>query len=302
MHADIPNAKTTDLIQQSLALGRERDALTQAVQETASRYEALCEQCTAPGLGPFDQAEEAHRQLQDYKARLAAVVELKRAIDEEIAERDRLGSADEREQQAQKERHAAAQRVASAEKKIDAHGQARERMVAMRDSELQAAQAARVQLAAQAVGALPQEVRDLIGAAAADPAAQTADPGPADYRAQALDQAIARADEIGEQLQRDLEAARSDQQAAHQRWLIARSDAAEAKHAQAVAAYLPSLAAFRAAHELAHGWVPPMPDFGSHARESHGAAMVAARAEATADPDQGVVRRGLKRLAAAAGL
>lgn len=299
---DITSASTKNLTAEDEALGRRRDALTEAIPPTKAKYHDACEQCHPDGRGPHARADELRLQLQDYEAQLARVIERKRLIGDELAERDRLGNATAREEAAKKEYLAVCQEEEQAQKHIDDDAAKRNEWASMMQSSQAKAQAARAQQDAQAIARLPDDVRARIGAVAVDPAAPIDDPAQHEACARAYGEAIGRLDAEGDQLRKALLNARDKKQAAMQRWLEERANVAEAAHRAAIQQYLPVLAAWRLAHEVAYETLPPMPDFKTHADESRGAAMEAARAEALSGLGESVLKRGFRRLAAAAGL
>jgi DNA repair exonuclease SbcCD ATPase subunit len=265
----------------------QRDALTASADRVERQYHAAC----GTTGHPLPEAEPLHRQLQELRSRLNRGEEERRDAEQRLADLDRALGADEAAAAATKALRQAQEAAQAAAAKIVTNAEAVTRMVALRDDELGAASRARAQLAAIATAALPEDVRQLLGTAAVDPGEPVGDAAGHETRARAIGEAIDKAMAIGEQLRRDLGAAHEAEEAATVELLRQRAYLAEIAHAVALAQYLPVLATFRAAHDVAFGFVPQLPDYRRHADESHGQAMQAARDAAQPKVEAGLMGR-----------
>lgn len=278
----------------------ERDALVDAVSDTEHEYHAACAEVTcAEQNATFEAAERVHDTLRNYQSRLGRCQDAKTTAEARLADLDRLLQAPERAEAGRTEWHAALKTVEAVEKRIADNAKAIDRMQLLRVGAIEAAGRARVAAAARAVAELPEDVRAMLGPqttvteAPGDPAAE-------DAKARALADAIAQTERAADALRAELAQAQATADEGEQELLAHLAAVAEMEHAQALAAYLPKLTAFRAAHEVAHEWMPPMPDYKRHADESRGPAMQAARAAAR-EGAGGVLRRAARKVAAVLG-
>ena len=293
-------ARRKDLIDLVDELRPERDALTTGSEQAEASFHEVAARCLVPGIGPWAEADRWQATLSEYQVRLGAIVGRMADGEEEIAVLTARIDAPKLMEAAVKALQAQRQISASVEKKIIGNARMVEQLLSKEVAERDAEHAAQEALVAYALGTLGQVDREQIGAAAVEQGTPVADPTQHAVRAQAFADAARRQVAAGEGLARELQASQAAEQAAVQAVLVARCHAAEAAHALAIAKYMPQLVAFVAAHEAAHSWSPGLPDFMRHVREGQGAAVAAARAAATADPE-GLLKRGIKRLAGVAG-
>ena len=123
---------------------------------------------------------------------------------------------------------------------------------------------------------LPDDVRAELGIVGTPPAAPAIDPATLEQRGVGFGEAGEQAQVQADTLTVELVAAREAEEHAVVELLRQRAYQAEVEHAVALASYLPVLAKFRAAHDVAFGYAPELPAFRRHADESHGAAISAA--------------------------
>ena len=294
-------ARRKDLIDLVDELRPERDALTTAVEQAKACFLEVAAECITSGLGPSDEADRWQATMSEYQVRLGAVVQRMADAEEEIAALSARIDAPKLVEAAVKAREAQRQISARVKKQIANNARMVEHLQAKEAAERVAEHAAQEAAVLYALGTLPEADREQIGAAAVDPGSPVDDPTQHRALAQAFADAACRQVAIGVELARELQAFQDAEQAATQALLVARCHVAEAAHAQAIAIYMPALFGFVAAHEVAHNWSPGLPDFRRHVQEGQGAAVAAARAAATADPE-GLLKRGIKRLAGAVGL
>ena len=151
---------------------------------------------------------------------------------------------------------------------------------------------------ANALQGLPEFVRGLLDLDAATEQEPGPDLAAVEHRIAGLNEARARALLIVEQRAQALSDAQAAEAAATSELLVQRALAAEVDHSEAIAEYLPHLGRYFALHRAAFDFEPTPPDLMRIIEESKGEAMRAAQAESSAGLDQGLLKRGIRKLAA----
>ncbi len=285
-------AEAEDLRRRVAELRAERDRLAAECQRWTERYESE-QDGAAHGTQRFDDATESHRTLVSYKERLGRVTDQLADAQQRLGELTKVLEADPTA--ALQAARAARAKTVEAERKVEVHAEAIARLQGMVAAEKAAAETARAAQVAEAVASLPAEARGLLGITS-DTSQPAGDPAVHERKAQALAEAVARAEQIGEELQRALEDARRAEDQAVDELLQARALRSEATLAAAIAAFVPVWIEHTALHEAAFGIPAQPPDLKSIARTSRAEAAQAARAAALRDLDEGALRRGLRRL------
>ena len=277
-----------------------RHALTDACEETEAKFhEATAGLVGVERTNAHDEADALHVALCDYRARLNRCTDEKAEVESRLATVDRLLAAPERAAAGRAKVRDDRKAAEAVEKRLVDSEAVVERVKDMHRAAVAAAERARAQVAARAVAELPEDVRTLLGAQA-DPGERAGDAAAEDARASALSGAIERAERNVESLRNELARAQAVADEAEHELRADIAAVAELEHAAALVEYLPKLAAFRAAHEVAHGFAPDLPDFRRIVDASRSKAMEAARS-AVRDGQDGIIKRAARRLAAAVG-
>ena len=266
----------------------QRDALTPDIERAGARY---MEACGGGGPGVKPEAEELGQRHVALRERLNRGENERKDAELRLADLDRMLDADDAAAAAEKAVSTARQSVAAIEAKINTGTQARAKWQALAADAFRQAEAARAVNTARARHALPDDVRAELGIEGEAPAAPAVPPAELEQQAIGYSEAAEQAQAKVDALQQDLAAARSAEEQAVIELLAQRAYVAEMQHAAALAQYLPELARFRAAHDLAFGYMPELPAFKRHADESHGQAIEAARAAAEPKVEAGLMSR-----------
>ena len=266
----------------------QRDADTTLRNRVEPRFHAACNH----GNGnPEPEAGDLHRELCALQDRLARGESERKDAEQRLADLDRTLGADAAAATAMKAADAARQTVATIEKKIATATATATRWQALSAEAFAASQAARATLTAIARFSLPEDVRTELGIVGEPPAAPAIDPATLEQRGVGFAEAAEQAQRQADDLTRALAVARAAEEHAVIELLKQRAYQAEIEHAVALASYLPALARFRAAHDVAFSYVPELPAYKRHADESHGAAMEAARQAAQPQLEPGLMNR-----------
>ena len=266
----------------------QRDALVHSIDRVLPLFDAACNY----GNGnPTSGADALHRELATYRDRLARGEDERKAAEQRLADIDRTLSADAAAATATKAVEVARQAVAAVEKKATTATAAAARWQGLAAEAFAASQQARATMIEIARHGLPEDVRAELGIVGVAPAAPAIDPATLEQRGVGFAEAAEKAQTQADDFSGELVTARDAEEQAVVELLRQRAYQAEVEHAVALASYLPVLARFRAAHDVAFGYAPDLPDYRRHADESHGGAMEAARQAALPQIEPGLMSR-----------
>lgn len=281
------------------ALHLEEPALTTRAERLQADYAAASGEAGRPA----PDAEELHAKVSKASSRLRALPRERQEAERALAEVDRLLGAEAAESAALKDIDQTTQAIGSAQREVQACTEGIIRMQMLRAVELQAAQAARASAAASALASLPEDVRETLGVKTPDPNQPVGDPSAHDQRAKALEEAEEKTAQTRDCKSEKVAMAESAKRAAVKRLAEARAYRAEVRHSAAMVTYVRALSEWRVASEIAFEVAPFIPNFKQIVDQTHAAAK--AEALASLEPkqdDDGLLKRGIKRLAGAVGL
>ena len=265
----------------------QRDALAASIERVEPRYHAAC----GSSGHPDPEADALQRELSTLHDRLARGESERKDAQQRLADLDRTLSADAAAAAAEKAVESARRAVAAIEKQSATAAATIARWQGLSAQAFADSQAARATLTAIARFSLPEDVRTELGIGGEPPVPPAIDPATLEQRGVGFAEAAEQAQRQADDLTRALAVARAAEEHAVIELLKQRAYQAEIEHAVALASYLPALARFRAAHDVAFSYVPELPAYKRHADESHGAAMEAARQAAQPQLEPGLMNR-----------
>ena len=266
----------------------QRDALTPDIERAGARY---IEACGGGGPGVKPEAEELGQRHLALRERLNRGENERKDAELRLVDLDRMLGADDAAAAAEKAVSTARQAAAAIEADIAASMRAVVRWQTEAADAFRQAEAARAVNLARTRHAFPADLRAELGIEGEAPAAPSIESGEHEQHGIACSEAVEKAQAKADAKRQDLAAARAAEEQAIIELLTHRAYVAEMEHAAALAAYLPVLARFRAAHDVAFGFKPELPAFKRHADESHSDAIAAARAAAEPKVDTGLMNR-----------
>ena len=266
----------------------QRDSLMPDIKRLDARYHEACGE-GGPNVKP--EAADFLARLSAAKDRLSRGESERKDAELRLADLDRVLGADDAAAAAEKAVSTARQAAAAIEADIAASMRAVVRWQAEAADAFRQAEAARAVNLARTRHAFPADLRAELGIEGEAPAAPSIDSGEHEQHGIACSEAVEKAQAKADAKRQDLAAARIAEEQAVIELLAQRAYVAEMQHAAALAQYLPALAKFRAAHDLAFGFMPELPAYKRHADESHGNALEAARAAAEPKVEAGLMSR-----------